>query len=172
MTPTPVVLGPGDVPAVQELFLDDGGYCLRVHGHPPRPDQAERLFAALPPGKTAADKYVLGLREHDVLIAVLDLVRGYPKPEVAYVGLLQVAVRARGQGMGRCLHEHAVALATAWPEVERLRLSVVDANLSHASRFWEGLGYTPTGEQRPWHRGDGGTAWMSQWERTLLTAAP
>ena len=56
---------------------------------------------ALPPGKTAADKYYLGYFQGDKLAAVLDLILDYPRAQTAFVGFFMLArrrLRHRGGG--------------------------------------------------------------------------
>ena len=44
-----------------------------------------------PPGFTQKDKYFFGFFENQTLIAVMDLVDGYPMPEIAFIGLFMTA---------------------------------------------------------------------------------
>ena len=54
-----------------------------------------------PPGKTTDDKYFLGFFQKDqTLIAILDLIFDYPKPQVAYIGLFMMHVSEQGKGTG------------------------------------------------------------------------
>jgi GNAT superfamily N-acetyltransferase len=47
-------------------------------------------MAALPPRKAVEDKYYLGFYEEDRLIAVMDLILGFPKEETAFVGFFMM----------------------------------------------------------------------------------
>ena len=40
---------------------------------------------ALPPGKTYEDKYYIGFFEGDVLVAMMDLILGYPTDKIAFI---------------------------------------------------------------------------------------
>jgi hypothetical protein len=62
-------------------------YFERVSGAPPGSAQAQGMFTALPPDKTYADKFVWGLYEGEAMIGCADVIRGYPVPEKAIIGL-------------------------------------------------------------------------------------
>lgn len=43
---------------------------------------------ALPPGKSKEDKAYIGLFDGDMLVAVMDLIYGYPTEEIVWIGFL------------------------------------------------------------------------------------
>ena len=53
---------------------------------------------ALPPGKTYEDKYYIGFFEGDVLVAMMDLIWGYPTDKIAFIGLFMTNVQYQKQG--------------------------------------------------------------------------
>ncbi|NQJ22004.1 GNAT family N-acetyltransferase [Streptococcus suis] len=96
-----------------------------------------------PPGKSLSDKYFLGFWEHNRLVAILDLIDGYPTAEIAYIGLFMVDANLSGQGLGsRIMAELLPQLATRFKKV---RLGYVESN-PQSSHFWAKLGFCPTGE--------------------------
>ncbi|HFU4116518.1 TPA: GNAT family N-acetyltransferase [Streptococcus suis] len=96
-----------------------------------------------PPGKSLSDKYFLGFWEHNRLVAILDLIDGYPTAEIAYIGLFMVDANLSGQGLGsRIMAELLPQLATRFKKV---RLGYVESN-PQSSYFWSKLGFCPTGE--------------------------
>lgn len=96
-----------------------------------------------PPGKEPTDKYFLGFWEHNRLVAILDLIDGYPTAEIAYMGLFMVDANLSGQGLGsRIMAELLPQLATRFKKV---RLGYVESN-PQSSHFWAKLGFCPTGE--------------------------
>jgi GNAT superfamily N-acetyltransferase len=159
-----------DRAALELLIADDAGYSTRVHGRPPRAADAVGILTDRPPTVPSDNKHVLGLfvdTDADTdLVAVADVLRGYPTASYAYLGLLQVAGRHHGRGLGRALHAHVVTLVSSWPEVETIRMAVVDANRAEAEPFWRRLGYAPTGENRNW-----GDSTAALWELPLGGAA-
>lgn len=60
----------------------------------------KRDMMALPKGKTQKDKYYLGYYSDSQLIAVMDLIRGYPNPESAFIGFFMVDKGWQGKNIG------------------------------------------------------------------------
>ncbi|NQJ69152.1 GNAT family N-acetyltransferase [Streptococcus suis] len=96
-----------------------------------------------PPGKSLSDKYFLGFWDKNNLVAVLDLIDGYPTEDTAYIGLFMVDANLSGQGLGsRIMAELLSQLATYFKKV---RLGYVESN-PQSSYFWSKVGFCPTGE--------------------------
>jgi RimJ/RimL family protein N-acetyltransferase len=94
-------LSRSDTSDLQRLYEQCSDYHEMEEGIPTRPDAAEHLLAAIPPGKDSADKHVLGVRTlNGELIGVLDLIRDYPNTHEWWVGLLLLAPQMRGSGLG------------------------------------------------------------------------
>lgn len=144
-----------DLEALTGLIMDDGGYSMRVFGRPPKADAARDVLHARPPGLGQDSKTTIGLWDDHRLIGVADAVRGYPRPEVMYVGLLQVVPDSQGRGAGRTLHEALFDRAMSTPGITTFRLSIVATNADVAEGFWRRLGYEPTREGKEWVREDG-----------------
>jgi GNAT superfamily N-acetyltransferase len=143
-------LSDDDLAALEQLVRDDGGYSQRVHGRPPTAGDAAEILHDRPPTLPSKNKHVLGLFEGTQLIAVADVLRGYPNSSYAYIGLLQVVASRHGRGIGRALHAHVLHQIRGWPEVTAVRLAIAEPNSAQAAPFWRRLGYRPTGEVRPW----------------------
>ena len=79
-----------DLAALQALHLRCADFVEATTGHPPRDNEAARLLAGLPPGKTVADKQLLGLIREGEMIGVVELLRGYPQATDWYLGLLLI----------------------------------------------------------------------------------
>ena len=96
-----------------------------------------------PPGKESSDKYFLGFWDKERLVAILDLIDGYPTAEIAYIGLFMVDSRLAGQGLGsKIIAELLSQLATHF---KKMRLGYVESN-PQSSHFWSKVGFCPTGE--------------------------
>lgn len=145
---------PDDAVLLQALLETDPDYSRRVSGGLPDPGEGMATLTAVPSGFSPAGKHVLGLFEGARLVAVADVLRGYPGPDTAFIGLLLVYGTRRDQGLGRAMHDEVVRLVSGWEGVTTLRLAVLDANAEAAAGFWERLGYRPTGEIKPWHHGE------------------
>lgn len=145
------VIGPEDVDAVQGLIEADPGYTERITGYPPGAADAQSLLMMRPEGVAEEDKVVLGAFEGEQLVAVVDLLRGYPKDGTAFIGLLQVHANRQGRGYGGKAYGLVQRyVESTWPEVRTMRLAVVDTNAEVATGFWERQGFKATGEARPY----------------------
>lgn len=159
------VLGEPDVEALQALLESDHAYTARVTGYPPGPSDALSLLLMRPEGLAEERKAVFG----GFLVSVLDVLRGYPDEEFAFLGLLLVRGDRQGEGIGAVTVGRFVDdAAREWPEVRRLRLAVVDTNAEVAPEFWRRLGFEPTGEVKP-YRYHGLESVTRLGERALVT---
>lgn len=57
-------------------------------------------MVALPEGKTREDKYYLGFYSDNQLIAVMDLIDGYPDAGTAFIGFFMMEQRWQGKNIG------------------------------------------------------------------------
>ena len=140
---------------LQALLESDPGYTERVTGYPPGPSDALSLTIDRPEGTGADQKSVLGAWRpgsagHDELVAVIDLIRGYPDPSCVFVGLLLVRWDLQGSGLGRDVWLLAEELIRGWDGIERYRLAVVETNSKVALGFWRAMGFGETGERQPY----------------------
>ncbi|HUH94762.1 MAG TPA: GNAT family N-acetyltransferase [Casimicrobiaceae bacterium] len=138
--------------ALQCVLESAPGYFETVCAAPPGRAEAQSTFSALPEGKTYDDKFVWGLYSGEAMIGCADVIRGYPSPERAIIGLLLLAETWQRRGLGRAFATLVERRIASWPEVERLRIGVVASN-GGALAFWRKLGYRETGEVRPPHSG-------------------
>jgi ribosomal protein S18 acetylase RimI-like enzyme len=84
------------------------------------------------------------------LVGILDLLLRYPDDETLYIGLLLIDRGRQAQGIGTAAYQALEReLLPRWPWVRRLRLSVVRTN-DQVLGFWRRMGFTETGEVRPW----------------------
>jgi len=129
-----------DAPALQRLCERCSDYYEMEEGVSTPPNAAEHVLNSLPPGKTHADKHVIGIVAPDgELVGVLELVRDCPGEREWWLGLLLLEPDARTAGLGsRVLHEVERAVAAAGGTV--IHLGVLEHNAS-AERFWRRHGF-------------------------------
>lgn len=134
-----------DADAVLMLYQTNPQYFSLTQNAATRQSAADDL-TALPPGKEAADKYFLGFYDDDELVAVMDLILGYPDNCTAYIGLFMVLGSRQGKGAGteilsqtlRCLRLLGFAST---------RLGVLKTNHQGMS-FWKKNGFLFTGTEK------------------------
>jgi GNAT superfamily N-acetyltransferase len=141
-----VTLTSDDGPEVQILAQACADYFLETFGRPSGPEDAHSLFTALPEGRGYDDKRVLGIRDAaGRLLAVADVVRGFPDSRTWIIGLLLVVPDARRKGLGGEFVEY-LAVQARRAGARRLRLGVF-VDRQAAMRFWERHGFAPAGMQ-------------------------
>ena len=130
-----------DVEAVLQLCEGNPQY----YQHCPPMVSAESIRAdmqALPPGKEPEDKYYMGFFEGEKLVAVLDLILGYPDEETAFIGFFMVHKAWQGKGVGSRLVE--IICNGLKQHFSYVRLGYVDGN-GQSEHFWKKNGFHPTG---------------------------
>lgn len=63
-------------------------------------ESIEEDMTALPPGVTVENKYYVGYFDGDKLLAILDLIDGYPRKDIAFIGFFMCDVSIQKTGMG------------------------------------------------------------------------
>ena len=164
-------LNMSDAALLQELLESNPSYSRRVSGRDPHPDDSRTILTARPPGMNSESKYAWGIWESGKLIACVDVVRGYPRAEVAHIGLLIVAGDQSRRGVGRQTYERVLKEIRTWSEVAAVHLGIVATNAEAAEPFWESLGYLRTGESKPYVDGAVDSI-VTFWESPLLGTIP
>jgi len=132
-----------DLTAVAAFYEEAGDYWHLADRKPPDQQKARDFFTDAPPGCDPARSQRLGLFIDGRLCGVAELSFGFPEPDDAYLGLMLLAPRLRGQGYGHRLTAEIVARARAAGS-PRLFLAVLDAN-PRGRAFWEREGFRDTG---------------------------
>jgi len=101
-------------------------------------------IVALPSGKTHSDKYYVGYFDNNKLIAVLDLIDGYPENDVAFIGFFMTDIHLQKKGLGSEII--AELLDCIWDNgFQSARLAWVKGN-PQAEHFWRKNGFVPIKE--------------------------
>lgn len=127
-------------------------YAQLVTGVPPGQADAQSTYSILPEGKSYDDKFVFGIYLDDRMIGCVDLIRGYPNTSTAYLGLLLIAEPFQRRRFGGAAYEQVEAAILGWHSCNRVLLAVVRTN-GQVIPFWQKLGFSPTGETKPYRYG-------------------
>lgn len=138
---------------IRELTRTDIPEMLRVARSNPlfyqymRPDPTPENLAAdlmaLPPRRTMADKHFFGWFEGTRLVAMMDLIRRHPQPEMAFIGWFIVDGAHQGKGLGRRLVGDVLAMLRR-AGVEEVRLGRIEGN-PQSEHFWRVCGFADNG---------------------------
>lgn len=135
---------------VEEVVMAAPAYSLLIADRLPNAQDARETLTLCPPGIGADDKFVLAVNlrspEGEELLGCVDLVRGYPGAETAFLGLLLLKERWQGRGIGSRVLTEVMALAAGWG-CSRLRLGVIESNRPALS-FWRRHGFEPVARKQ------------------------
>jgi GNAT superfamily N-acetyltransferase len=133
--------------AVDDLFRRSADYVRLERGQEPTPALTDEFFTDTVPGGSLSDALKLGLFVGTDLQGIADVGFGFPEPGDAYLGLMQVAADARGQGLGAAFLRDIEDRAR-FRRSPRLYIAVLHAN-PRGRAFWERQGFTLALADRP-----------------------
>jgi GNAT superfamily N-acetyltransferase len=137
-------LGPAtDLPAVTAAYHEAADYWLLADRTPPDDAKAAAFFTEAPPGCDPKKSHHLGLFVDNRLRGLAELSFGFPEKRDAYLGLMVLSPRLRGQGHGRAFLAKVEELARA-AGAPRLYLAVLQEN-ARGQSFWMREGFRSTG---------------------------
>lgn len=148
-----------DLPELLALAQGNPTYYEHLHTHPSLEGLREAL-TALPPRKTAEDKYFLGYFQEGRLMAALDLITAYPTPEITFIGWFILRKDLQGRGTGTALMTELLSFLKAQGFLH-VRLGRVKSN-PESRAFWLKNQFLSTGLEY-----DGGGYTVSVMQRTL-----
>lgn len=132
-------LSHSDLPALLSLCLGNPQYYSFLDEEPTM-DALAAEMTELPPGCSLDQKSYLGFFDAGGdLIAVLDLIRGYPAEGCAFIGFFMVDASRQGTGIGSQLISKLLDRLRD-SGVFRVRLAYVEGN-EQSRRFWEKRGF-------------------------------
>ena len=106
-------------------------------------DSIRADMKALPPRKTMEDKYYLGFYEGENLVAVMDLILGFPNEETAFVGFFMMNKEYQGKGLGTALMNDVYDCLKEF-DFRFVRLCFAKGN-PQSEHFWLKNGFARTG---------------------------
>ncbi len=136
---SPFKLTPNDASDVFALYARCSDYFFLQDGEAPTLEDADQLFADVPPEKEAHDQTVLGWKDADGLYAIAAILRDYPKNRTWYLGSMLVDSKKRDRGVGRLIYSEIEEWAAKQGAAE-IRLAVLEANVA-GERFWRAMGF-------------------------------
>lgn len=137
---------------LQKVYEQTPGYFLRVKGSPAEAKASEKTLTMLPDGMNMEAKFSFGIYFESELIGIVDAIRGYPDDRTAFLGLFLISEPFQKRKLGFSIYQEFERQVLQWPEILKLRLSVLEAN-SQVIPFWQKCGYRPTGERKPYEEG-------------------
>lgn len=134
-----------NIPEVFALARSNRVY-LRYLGERPTKANLTALIARLPEGAQPSSKHFVGFYDEDgYLVAVMDLVCGWPDERTAFIGWFMVAADMQRQGVGSQLFAD-VRAALEGQGYQSVRLQLPERD-DEGIAFWQAQGFALTGER-------------------------
>lgn len=133
-----------DIPEIYALCKGNPIYYKHMKMEPSFENLTE-VLTALPPEKTMDDKFFVGFYEAGRLVALLDLIPGYPDAQTAYIGWFMMNSEFQGRGIGSSI----VGEILSFLKKEHFRcveLGYIKGN-EQAEHFWRKNGFSATGAE-------------------------
>ena len=103
-------------------------------------EQVLRDLRITPPGVDASFKYYLGFYEGQELIAVMDLIDGYPEPGIGYIGFFMLERARQGKELGSSIIREVEAY---WKRLGNTALRLgIDKENPQSTHFWKKNGFS------------------------------
>lgn len=110
-------------------------YC----GKEPSIELIERDLEITPPGIPMEQKYYVGFFEDDMLVAIMDLIYGYPTSEYAFIGFFMMNSELQGVGIGSNIISDVLEYLKQ-QGFEKCQLGIDKDNLQ-SNHFWRKNGF-------------------------------
>ena len=132
------ILEESDVEMLVEIYKQNTIFYEYAEARPTAENILDDMKAT-PPGITMADKYYFGFFDDRELVAIMDLIDGYPKPEIAYIGFFMMNPKYQGKQIGTAIvGEVNDYLQSIGKTAVRL---AIDKGNPQSSHFWKKNGF-------------------------------
>ena len=128
-----------DVPMLYAWMLRNDQY-FKYCGGSTTPEHVRQDLTLCPPGTTPAQKHYVGFFDADTLVAVMDLIDGYPDADTAFIGFFMMNKNLQGQGTGTAIVRDVLAALHALGYTA-VRLGI-DKENPQSNHFWRKNGFT------------------------------
>ena len=93
-----------------------------------------------PPGIGPEDKYYVGFYQDDDLVAVMDLVNGFPEDGIVFIGFFMMSKRLQGQEIGSSIIREVSEYLKS-KGITSIRLAIDKGN-PQSTHFWKKNGFS------------------------------
>ena len=128
------ILNESDVEMLVEICRKNTVFYEYTEARPTRENILDDMKAT-PPGITMADKYYFGFFDDRELVAIIDLIDGYPKLEIAYIGFFMMNPQYQGKQIGTAIVGEVIDYLQSIGKTA-VRLAIDKGN-PQSSHFWK-----------------------------------
>lgn len=131
-----------DSALIQPVFDACVDYALMQDGQPFGSTTAELEFDEVPPGFSTDAKRIFAIEPpHCLPVGILEGLRGYPSPNIWFIGLMLIIPSARSRGIGASALAELEDYARSVDDCTEIELAVLKVN-EQGLRFWQGRGFS------------------------------
>lgn len=105
----------------------------------PSIEQIKRDMSITPPEIDMSLKYYVGFYQEHGLVAVMDLIDGYPEPDAAYIGFFMMNKQLQGKQIGTAIIQELTAYLKKIGKTS-IRLAI-DKENPQSTQFWKKNGF-------------------------------
>lgn len=138
------MLTEADIPNILLVCKGNPTY-YKYYKSEPTNENIKESLTALPPNTTMKDKYFVGFYNEDRLVAILDLITGYPNEDVAYIGWFMMNKELQGIGVGTAIIVD-IMIYLKEKNFGSVKLGYIKGN-SQAQNFWMKNKFNPVGNE-------------------------
>ena len=132
-------LDASDVDEIRALCAENRLYYRYCRAQPTR-EQILNDLSITPPGIGAEDKYYVGFYQTDTLVAVMDLIDGFPERGIAFIGFFMMNAALQGRGVGSAIIR---GLADALKAQGKTAMQLgIDKGNPQSTHFWKKNGFS------------------------------
>ena len=127
-----------DIEMLVEICKQNTIFYEYTEARPTKEDILDDMHAT-PPGITMSDKYYFGFFDDGELVAIMDLIDGYPKSEIAYIGFFMMNPKHQRKQIGTAIVGEVIDYLQSIGKTA-VRLAIDKGN-PQSSHFWKKNGF-------------------------------
>lgn len=134
-----------DISEIYKICVENSIYYNYIKTEPSF-EGIKETFLELPPNTTMKDKYFVGFYLGEQLIAIMDLITGYPKDKTAFIGWFMMKKELQGSGVGSFIIEEVISYLKK-EQFEQVQLGYIKGN-QQSEHFWRKNSFAPNGREK------------------------
>ncbi|MCI9360672.1 MAG: GNAT family N-acetyltransferase [Hungatella sp.] len=132
------ILEQSDVDMIREICEQNIIFYKYTEARPTRENILNDMQAT-PPGIDLSAKYYFGFFDDQQMVAIMDLIDGYPKAEIAYIGFFMMNLQYQGRQIGTAIIGEVIDYLQSTGKTS-VRLAIDKGN-PQSTYFWKKNGF-------------------------------
>ena len=132
------IMGDSDAESILNICSGNAQFYRYCEAKPTIEQVINDLHVA-PPNISMSDKYYVGFYENNTLVSVMDLIDGYPDPDIAYIGFFMMDPTYQGKQIGTAIISEVTGYLRSIGKTA-VRLAIDKGN-PQSTHFWKKNGF-------------------------------